>query len=147
MPRDWWNPKEGGEVVKTAKPANKKPRRPNGKKDRLQRRKDRIAAAKVESGYAPRLGAPHRDYTSGEAFYKSREWKELRLLALANCRSCQACGRRPPDVILHVDHVKPRYTHPHLSLALDNLQILCHECNEGKGAWCEADFRQHFKSI
>lgn len=125
----------------------KKPRRPNGKKDRAKRRAERVAVAKVESGLPPKLGAPHPDYRSGDWFYKSREWKEIRLLALHNCRGCQACGRRPPEVVLHVDHVLPRYKYPGLSLSLKNLQVLCAECNEGKGAWCEADFRNHFKSI
>lgn len=95
----------------------------------------------------PRLGDPHPDYKKDDGFYKSRAWRELRLLALANCRVCQACGARPPDVVLHVDHVQPRYKAPHLALSLENLQVLCEDCNVGKGAWSNADFRSHFHSI
>lgn len=135
-----WRPEE-------QKPDKKIPRRPNGRKDRLKRRQERVAVAKVECGHSPKLGSPHPDYRSGSWFYKSGEWKELRLLALQNCRMCMACGRHPPDVQLHVDHVLPRYKYPQLSLVLDNLQILCSECNEGKGAWSEADFRHHFRNI
>lgn len=45
--------------------------------------------------------------------------------------TCQ-CGRRPPEAVMHVDHIVP------LSLGggnnLENLQTLCDECNLGKGA-------------
>jgi hypothetical protein len=45
---------------------------------------------------------------------------------------CAYCGRMPPDVILHVDHVVP------FSLGggttLDNLRASCGDCNLGKGA-------------
>lgn len=93
------------------------------------------------------IGNAHADYKRGGDFYKSRAWRELRLLVLDNVRGCQACGARPPDVVLHVDHVLPRYTHPHLELCISNLQCLCEDCNLGKGAWSHADFRDHFKSI
>ena len=35
--------------------------------------------------------------------------------------------------MLEVDHIKPRSTHPELALDFDNLQVLCHDCNQGKG--------------
>ena len=44
---------------------------------------------------------------------------------------CQACGRTPPVVTLHVDHITP-YSLGGLTV-LDNLQTLCGECNIGKG--------------
>lgn len=44
--------------------------------------------------------------------------------------ACQLCGRRAPDVVLHVDHVRPRSqggaTEP------ENLRAACVECNLGK---------------
>lgn len=92
------------------------------------------------------IGAPHPDYVKDDGFYASRAWREVRLLALDKSRCCQACGARPPDVRLHVDHVIPRYKAPHLSLNVENLQVLCEDCNYGKGAWSQADFR-HFQSI
>lgn len=74
------------------------------------------------------------------AFLDSREWKELRYKALLRYgRQCMCCGARPPTEI-HVDHIKARKTHPHLALSLNNLQILCKMCNQGKGTRSE-DFR------
>lgn len=98
---------------------------------------------------APRkpIGEPHPDYVKDDEFYKSRAWRELRLEALRNMRNCQACGRGPQHgVVLHVDHIQPRYKAPHLSLTLSNLQTMCEDCNFGKGAWDETYFR-HFQSI
>lgn len=96
-----------------------------------------------------KLGTPHEDYKKDDGFYKSREWKQIRYLALRNNgAACQCCGARAADgVTLHVDHIVPRYKAPHMSLALDNLQVLCDDCNMGKGAWDSTDWRGHFKSI
>ena len=54
------------------------------------------------------------------------------------------CGATPDDgrTVLHVDHIKPRHTHPQLSLDENNLQILCSVCNQGKGAWDKTDHRE-----
>ncbi|HEY0376414.1 MAG TPA: HNH endonuclease [Pyrinomonadaceae bacterium] len=49
--------------------------------------------------------------------------------------TCQVCGRRAPEVILHLDHIEPvswesnwqPSNHP------DDYQVLCEECNLGKG--------------
>lgn len=90
----------------------------------------------------PGAGAPHPDYVRDDSFYKSREWRQLRYLALRNCQGCQCCGAKASDGIqLHVDHVLPRYKYPHLSLSLENLQVLCDDCNLGKGAWDQTDWR------
>lgn len=67
-------------------------------------------------------------------FYSSRAWKILRYQAFEKYGNrCQCCGARPDDdIVLHVDHVKPRSTNPELALDLNNLQILCADCNIGK---------------
>ena len=66
-------------------------------------------------------------------FYSSRLWKILRYQAFEKYgNACQCCGATPQDVPLHVDHIQPRSTHPHLELDLNNLQILCEDCNAGK---------------
>jgi 5-methylcytosine-specific restriction endonuclease McrA len=64
-------------------------------------------------------------------FYKSQEWKALRLAALKDCKyRCAACGR---DLRgkgnSRVDHIKPVRTHPHLRLVLSNLRCLCPSCD------------------
>ena len=75
-------------------------------------------------------------------FYESREWRALRYKALIqHGRQCQCCGAKPPQIILHVDHIKPRSIHPELELDIDNLQILCEDCNLGKSNKDDTDFR------
>jgi len=54
-------------------------------------------------------------------------------------RKCMCCGAT--DSPIHVDHIKPRSKHPELELELSNLQILCEDCNMGKGGWDQTDWR------
>jgi hypothetical protein len=75
-----------------------------------------------------------------DSFFDSREWKELRYKAIKlHGRKCMACGQT--DGIFHVDHIKPRSKFPELALVLSNLQVLCADCNLGKGAWDQTDWR------
>src|SRR5262249_39926358 len=39
------------------------------------------------------------------------------------------------------DHIKPRSKFPELELELGNLQVLCADCNLGKRAWDQTDWR------
>lgn len=77
------------------------------------------------------------------AFLQSKAWKRLRLQAIKlHGSKCQACGATPASgAVLNVDHIKPRLLFPALALRIDNLQVLCSECNEGKGNWDMTDFR------
>lgn len=70
----------------------------------------------------------------------SPEWMRLRYsVLLEQGRECNCCGsKRGP---FHVDHIKPRLKYPHLALEKSNLQVLCENCNMGKGAWDETDWR------
>lgn len=74
------------------------------------------------------------------AFYKTREWQELRYRALKlygkKCGCCEATTGP-----FHVDHIKPRSKHPELELEISNLQVLCADCNMGKGNKDETDWR------
>lgn len=78
-------------------------------------------------------------------FYSSWEWKAARYEALKmHGRRCQCCGWRPGDTEhghLVVDHIKPRSKHPELSLSVENLQVMCNDCNMGKSNIWEDDFR------
>lgn len=77
-------------------------------------------------------------------FYSTDEWRTLRYEALRlHGRRCQCCGRQPPGVTLHVDHVQPISKHPELKLQLSNLQILCEDCNLGKSNKHADDWRNH----
>ena len=76
-------------------------------------------------------------------FYSSREWRELRVKALTKYgRHCCLCGRGVEHgIILHVDHIKPRSKNPYLGLDINNLQILCEDCNIGKSNKYSEDWR------
>lgn len=77
-----------------------------------------------------------------DKFLRSQEWRSLRFKALERYgRKCLGCGRSAPDVVIHVDHIKPRVKYPDLALDIENLQILCEDCNKGKGSRSQADFR------
>lgn len=89
-------------------------------------------------------GFPRGTNQERAAFYASREWKELRFKAfMAYGNKCSCCGASPAQggVVLHVDHVYPRSTHPEMELKLSNLQVLCADCNIGKSNKFMADFR------
>lgn len=74
-------------------------------------------------------------FARSKGFYRSDKWRNLRLIALAARNFCSACGRNPVDhgVVLHVDHILPRSIYPEHALNISNLQILCEDCNIGKG--------------
>ena len=77
-------------------------------------------------------------------FYKSKDWLKLRSKFFhenKDKRYCVICGARPPEVTLHVDHIKPRNKHPELELDINNLQFLCRDCNIGKGDSHSIDWR------
>jgi len=77
-------------------------------------------------------------------FYSSQEWRKLRVRVLEkySC-TCMMCGRAPKThgVVVHVDHIKPRSKFPNLALCFENLQVLCEDCNLGKGNKFDTDYR------
>jgi uncharacterized protein (TIGR02646 family) len=79
----------------------------------------------------------------GSTFLESLEWKLLRRSVVKHYgRRCMKCGTTPKNPQhTHVDHIKPRKTHPHLALAFDNLQVLCCRCNKRKGNKHTTDYR------
>jgi uncharacterized protein (TIGR02646 family) len=77
-----------------------------------------------------------------EEFYASLSWKKVRYQALQQTGGkCQCCGARGRDISLHVDHIKPRSKYPELALDINNLQVLCADCNIGKLNVDETDWR------
>lgn len=73
----------------------------------------------------------------GKEFYSTREWRTLRWkIVSTSSGNCSVCGRNNKNhgVILHVDHIKPRSKFPELELEQSNMQVLCADCNIGKGA-------------
>lgn len=91
----------------------------------------------------------HAEKPERDAFYASWDWRKLRMQVIKrHARRCMCCGSTPEDttvdgkpVRLVVDHIKPVANYWHLRLVASNLQILCDECNMGKGAWDETDHR------
>lgn len=82
------------------------------------------------------------DVNSAE-FLETYAWRRCRYEALKKHGArCQCCGRGATEgVALHVDHIKPRRKYPDLALDVNNLQVLCSECNHGKGNWDTTDWR------
>lgn len=77
------------------------------------------------------------------SFYASWEWKKARYETLKKYGAvCMLCGSRERIV---VDHIKPRRFYPELELSLDNLQVLCDDCNKGKSFGDQTDFRGGMK--
>ncbi len=104
-----------------------------GKSRRKIKRKERKRGKKM-SRRQKLLHAP------GYIFYQSKAWLRLRMKVLAEygrkCMKCDAVG-----VEIHVDHIQPRSTHPHLSLSFSNLQVLCRDCNMEKSNLHSTDYR------
>lgn len=79
--------------------------------------------------------------TKSDGFYESRAWRMMRYVAFRVYGSkCSVCNR--DDTEMHVDHISPRSKHPERELDLNNLQILCKECNLGKSDWDENDLKK-----
>ena len=92
---------------------------------------------------------------NSDEFYNSRRWQTVRYKAIVRNKKkypphgmCMAChtpfGRRSEK---HGDHIKPRSKYPELALVLDNIQILDRDCNFGKGAHDETNWRDIGKSV
>lgn len=79
-----------------------------------------------------------------DSFYDTDEWRRVRYMALKlHGGRCQCCGRSVAQgVILHVDHIKPRSKFPELALTVENLQVLCEDCNLGKSNKDDTDWRR-----
>lgn len=121
-------------------PVPGKAKLPRVKKNKL------VAKAQDRVAKEPRH-TPSKD--EKQAFYASWEWRTLRMLVLKrHSRSCACCGATPrhltlggQPVRLVVDHIRPLGTHWHLRLEAENLQVLCDDCNMGKGGVHIEDFR------
>lgn|GEM_PF-3492951 len=82
----------------------------------------------------------------GVGFYTSEEWLRLRFKALSFYgKKCMCCSATTGT--MHVDHIKPKSKFPLLALEFSNLQVLCEECNRGKGAEFQTDFRDERREI
>jgi 5-methylcytosine-specific restriction endonuclease McrA len=127
---------------------------------KLNNIKDRKEFYKIATGWAALgefLGIFHEDKEKvknsireyiiekfPDTFLESSTWRILRYKSLKlSDGKCQLCGRSKHDGIkLNVDHIKPRKFFPEMSLNIDNLQVLCMDCNHGKGNTDKTDWRK-----
>ncbi len=123
-------------------------------KNKIKRKRKKFTIINELIDHADTIGLPKRCHPLKgtkiyKGFYQSSEWRQLRYLALRNSEGCCCCcGARASDgIVLHVDHIKPRSRYPELELSLDNLQILCEDCNKGKVDMDNYDWRDHWQTI
>lgn len=122
---------------------------------RQQKRAGKVAAlqdklaAGAAAAKAKRPPKASRSFATAPDFLSSFAWRQLRMQVLQKYgRVCMCCGASPATgAVMHVDHIKPRRLFPQLALDIDNLQVLCHECNHGKGNWDQTDWRPHDDKI
>jgi 5-methylcytosine-specific restriction endonuclease McrA len=108
------------------------------------RKKDRRKSIGPKAQFdGKQVSTTAKNFIADDGFLATYEWRRLRMEALKKYGpKCMCCGATPATgAVMHVDHIKPRKLFPELALALDNLQILCHECNHGKGNWDQSDWR------
>ena len=108
-----------------------------------KKKKDKRKQKHNDSGVKQFIAKSNIDVKS-DAFLDSFEWRSLRMMALKKYSpKCMCCGATPATgAVMNVDHIKPRKLFPHLALDINNLQILCHPCNHGKGNWDRTDWRK-----
>lgn len=110
---------------------------------RSPRKPGSASKAVIESGAGYAVKLSYKGDVASDAFLQSFEWRALRMQALKLYgRRCVCCGASPETgAVMNVDHIKPRKRYPSLALDIKNLQVLCHECNHGKGNWDMTDWR------
>ena len=70
----------------------------------------------------------------------SGNWRYLRkkIFEIQGDR-CLCCGIKSEK--MHVDHIRPKSLYPHLEFMIDNLQVLCPDCNRAKSFKDQTDYR------
>lgn len=122
------------------------------KRARKERRSQKKMTKRTRMAMQPRrtkptagavIGRPTDYRVTRDAFLASDQWKKLRYATLQKFGAqCQACNStRKEGRVMHVDHIKPMWTHWQLRAEPANLQVLCEDCNMGKGAWDDTDWR------
>lgn len=82
-------------------------------------------------------------WSAYKSFYETDEWRRVRYEALRlHGGKCCLCGvTAHQGAVLHVDHIKPRSLFRELELDVNNLQVLCADCNLGKSNLDDTDWR------
>lgn len=94
---------------------------------------------------AKRNTANYNGNVNSDDFLSSYAWRNARYEAIKkNNGRCECCGASPKEnnIVLHVDHIKSRRLFPELALDPSNFQVLCEDCNHGKGFLDQTDWRK-----
>lgn len=140
-----------GETMPSNPPSVKMAKADRKHKARLAKKAEKVKALDEKLAFGKK--AAHTRFSkvairgvdvSSPDFLQTYEWRRARMEALRKYGPvCQCCGATPATgAVMNVDHIKPRKLFPQLALDLSNLQILCHECNHGKGNWDMTDWRE-----
>ena len=104
--------------------------------------------ARAEAARDFKTAKKYKKVSKTQAFLHFSEWKQLRYEVLATRgRNGECCGRGPGDagrsgrVRIEVAHIKPISKFWTLRLDVNNLQVLCRDCNTGKSNKRFDDFR------
>lgn len=104
-----------------------------------------VTYPKIQGYVVPEPKPPKQKYVDPNSpeFLTSYAWRTLRMQALKLYGPvCMCCGDSPANgAVMNVDHIKPRSKFPWLALDINNLQILCAACNQGKCNWDQTDWR------
>ncbi|WP_107497064.1 HNH endonuclease [Thalassobius sp. I31.1] len=119
---------------------------PKGWKKLLLARADEAMGVVVPTKQPDRKTATELFPEHPAAFYTTAKWRKLRFEVLsgedAKCACCGwFVGADQSANYLVVDHIVSRKLRPDLEMERGNLQILCNECNLGKGRFKKTDFR------
>lgn len=133
-------------IAAATRRANKVERAVMREQRRDEKRAGKVAALAAKLAKPTHSAKPHKvsaEFATSPDFLGSFQWRKLRMQVLKHYGAkCMCCGATPEHgAVMNVDHIKPRKTHPKLALDFDNLQVLCGECNHGKGNWDSTDFR------
>ena len=80
-----------------------------------------------------------------DKFYSAWSWRKLRFEVLKKYGAvCMLCNSTENIV---VDHILPRKKFPKLAMDINNLQVLCRNCNMGKSDDDYTDFRPDLDEI
>lgn len=106
--------------------------------------RSRRSADRLTSRGGPQESTIRVDDPRLKEFYKSTQWCRLSYdVKIERGRRCECCGATPADgARIITDHIKPIRKYWHLRLQRSNLQVLCDDCNLGKGSRDETDFRE-----
>ena len=102
-----------------------------------------ILMGKERKGAFRRVEAKKSSAKVQDQFYESWDWKRVRYEVLKeHGAKCMLCGAtKESGAVICVDHIKPRALFPALELDKGNMQVLCNDCNMGKGRWDQTDWR------